>query len=67
MGVDVTKVTQLRNNEYYCMQETFDFLYKKSKEGYIFNDLIPFIISDNNLQRATFEYAVFSYAQRVLV
>ena len=50
MGVDVTKVTQLRNNEYYCMQETFDFLYKKSKEGYIFNDLIPFIISDNNLR-----------------
>ena len=50
MGVELTKVTQLRNNEYYCMQETFDFLYKKSYEGYVFDNLIPFIISDNNLR-----------------
>ena len=50
MGVDVTKITQLRNNEYYCMQETIDFLYKRSQEGYVFDDLIPFIIKDNNLR-----------------
>jgi len=50
MGVEMTKVTQLRNNEYYCMQETFDFLHKKSKEGYVFKNLIPYIINDNNIR-----------------
>ena len=52
MGVDVTKITQLRNNEYYCMQEVFDFLYKKSKEKYEFHDLIRFISDDNNIRLA---------------
>ena len=48
MGVEITKITQLRNNEYYCMQELFDFLYKQSKMNYIFYDLISHIMEDNN-------------------
>ena len=52
MEVNITKVRQLRNNEYYCMQETFDFLYKKSKQGCVFRKLISFVNTDNNLRLA---------------
>ena len=52
MEDDLTKIRQLRNNEYYCMQEEFDFLYKRSKEGYNFNDLINRIVDTNNIRLA---------------
>ena len=52
MEDDLTKIRQLRNNEYYCMQEKFDFLYKRSKEGYNFNDLINRIVDTNNIRLA---------------
>ena len=46
------KITHLRNNEYYCMQELFDFLYSKSQKGYYFYTLIDYIMSDDNLRLA---------------
>lgn len=48
----ITKDKHLRNNEYYCMQELFDFLYSKSERNYNFYFLIDYIISDNNLRLA---------------
>jgi len=39
----------LRYNEYYDMQETFDSLYAKSKEGKQFTKLYELIISENNI------------------
>ena len=42
----------LRNNEYYDTQEIQDLLYRKSKEGYIFKDLISIIIDDKNIALA---------------
>ena len=52
MEEEVTKIRQLRNNEYYCMQEELDILYKRSKDGYNFYDLIPKIVHPNNLRMA---------------
>ena len=49
---ELTKITHLRNNEYYCMQELFDFLYSKSHKGYYFYSLAQYIMSDNNLRLA---------------
>ncbi len=49
---EVTKITHLRNNEYYCMQELFDFLYSKSRKGQYFYSLTTYIMSDNNLKLA---------------
>lgn len=43
------KKNSLRYNEYYDMQETFDSLYAKSKEGCVFKKLYPIIISDENI------------------
>lgn len=40
---EITKITHLRNNEYYCMQEPFDFLYNKSQKGNNFYLLIEYI------------------------
>lgn len=43
------KKAKLRNNEYYNLQETFDELYSKSKEGKVFNNLMPIICSEKNI------------------
>jgi len=48
----ILKKQQLRNNEYYDTQETQDLLFRKSKEGYIFKDLISIIINDKNIALA---------------
>lgn len=42
----------LRRNEYYAIQDVFDGLYAKSKEGAIFNDLISLIVSPQNIALA---------------
>ncbi len=39
----------MRYNEYYDTQEVFDNLYKKSKEGHKFKNLMDIITSDENL------------------
>ena len=43
------KNQKIRNNEYYNTQQVFDDLYLKSKEGYMFNKLMQYIISENNI------------------
>ena len=43
MGEEKTKIVQLRNNGYYCMQEEFDVLNKRSKNNYVFHDLMKYI------------------------
>ena len=48
----ITKVTELRNNEYYFEQELLDFLYKRSEQGYYFYNLIDRIITENNIRLA---------------
>ena len=48
----ITKVTELRNNEYYFEQELLDFLYKRSEQGYNFYDLIKLITTENNIKLA---------------
>ncbi|WP_367277906.1 hypothetical protein, partial [Clostridium sp.] len=40
----ILKKQKLRNNEYYDTQERQDLLYRKSKEGYLFKDLISIIL-----------------------
>ena len=49
---EITKITHLRNNEYYCMQELFDFLYNKSQKGNNFYLLIKYIMREDNLRLA---------------
>ena len=49
---EITKITHLRNNEYYCMQELFDFLYNKSQKGDNFYLLIEYIMREDNLKLA---------------
>jgi len=49
---EILKKQQLRNNEYYDIQKTQDLLYTKSKEGYIFKDLISMIVNDKNIALA---------------
>ena len=44
------KIQQLRNNEYYCMQEEFDNLYKRSKENYKFKNLMEKIKLEKNIR-----------------
>lgn len=39
----------LRNNEYYDIQGEFDSLYKLSKDGEIFDNLMELILSDKNI------------------
>lgn len=48
----ILKKQMLRNNEYYNTQEIQDLLYRKSKEGYSFKDLISIIIDDKNIALA---------------
>lgn len=43
------KKQKLRNNEYYGIQDTLDRLYKESKKGNTFNNLIPLIMSEENI------------------
>lgn len=49
---EITKITHLRNNEYYCMQELFDSLYNKSQKGDNFYLLIEYIMREDNLRLA---------------
>ena len=44
-----TKVDSIRHNEYYDMQETFEELYTKAKNGEIFDSLMPLILSSQNI------------------
>ncbi len=44
-----TKVDNIRHNEYYDMQETFDELYDKSGKGESFESLMPIILSSENI------------------
>ena len=46
------KKIQLRNNEYYNMQDKFDELYEKSGRGYIFKDLYSKIVDEDNIKLA---------------
>lgn len=45
----INKKEQLRNNEYYNFQEIQDSLYAQSENGETFNNLIPLIISRENI------------------
>lgn len=49
---EILKKQQLRNSEYYNTQEIQDKLYRKSREGYIFEDLISEIIDPKNIALA---------------
>lgn len=46
------KKRKLRNNEYYDMQYTFDTLYKQSKDGKRFKEVIKIISSEDNIKLA---------------
>lgn len=46
------KRQQLRNNEYYNMQEKFDDLYARSKEGNTFKKLVKYITDEQNIKLA---------------
>lgn len=52
MTVQNLKVQNLRNNEYYGTQETFDDLYLRSKQNNSFKKLIPLITDCNNIYLA---------------
>lgn len=52
MGEEKAKIGQLRNNEYYCMQEKLDWLNKRSKDCYVFHDLMKHINEDHNIRLA---------------
>ena len=39
----------LRNNEYYSIQEQFDNLYEKSSQSAVFDNLMPMIVSEQNI------------------
>lgn len=49
---EILKKQQLRNNEYYSTQQIQDELYRKSREGYIFEDLISETIDPKNIALA---------------
>ncbi|MBQ6519145.1 MAG: group II intron reverse transcriptase/maturase [Anaerolineaceae bacterium] len=42
----------LRHNEYYDMQNTFDDLYARAQNGEVFTDLMSIILSEDNIQLA---------------
>lgn len=52
MEEKTAKETALRNNEYYCLQELFDYLYKRSENNDNFYDLIKYIIKEENIRLA---------------
>lgn len=43
------KRAKLRHNEYYNLQDSFDALYKQSKQGHVFAKLLPLIACENNI------------------
>lgn len=45
----VKKKRLLRNNEYYNIQDTLDMLYKKGIENHKFNNLMQYILSEQNI------------------
>ncbi|EPY2272862.1 group II intron reverse transcriptase/maturase [Clostridium sporogenes] len=45
----IKKKQSLRNNEYYTMQNTFDKLYSEASKGKIFNSLMQYITSEDNI------------------
>lgn len=49
MTQTIKKNQKLRNNEYYNMQEIFDDLYRRSKEGEVFEDLMQYILMEENI------------------
>ena len=46
------KKKKLRNNEYYSTQDLYDDLYKRSKKGEKFTDLLSIIQSKENIKLA---------------
>ena len=46
------KRSKLRHAEYYDMQNIFDELYAKSRDGEIFNNLVEIIVAPNNIMLA---------------
>ncbi len=48
----MTKQKKLRHLEYYNLQETFDNLYAKSKQGGLFTNLMELISSEENIRLA---------------
>lgn len=48
----ILKKQSLRNSEYYDTQEIQDALYRKSREGHIFRDLMSIIMDDRNIALA---------------
>ena len=48
----MTKVTKLRHNEYYNLQDTFDRLYADSQQGKKFDSLMEIISSPENIRLA---------------
>ena len=48
----MTKQKKLRHLEYYDLQECFDSLYAKSKQGEVFTKLMDLISSEENIRLA---------------
>lgn len=48
----MTKKNKLRHSEYYDLQDCFDRLYAKSKQGDVFTNLIEIISSEENIRLA---------------
>lgn len=46
----MTKQKKLRHLEYYDLQECFDSLYAKSKQGKVFTKLMEIISSEENIR-----------------
>ena len=51
----------LRRNEYYAIQDVFDDLYARSKQGGIFTDLMSLIASPQNIALAYRRIMVLVY------
>ena len=50
MTTNIPKKKQLlRNNEYYSIQEQFDNLYAESSQSAVFDNLMPMIVSEQNI------------------
>ena len=48
-GEKLLCVDDLRHAEYYAMQEQFDALYQRSKNGELFTNLMPLILARENI------------------
>ena len=48
----MTKKNKLRHSEYYNLQDCFDKLYAKSKQGDVFTNLVEIISSEENIRLA---------------